>query len=60
MATNIYGLLDQLERLTNDSKSRRIRFGSRIMIDEDELLDIIDQMRTALPDEIRQSKRMLS
>lgn len=56
---DIYALLEQLEQLTNDSRGRRLRFGNRIMIDEDELLDIIDQMRTAVPDEVRQSKRML-
>lgn len=55
---DIYVLLDQLEQLANDSK--KIRFSNKIMIDDDELLDLIDQLRTAVPDEVRQSKRMLA
>jgi cell division septum initiation protein DivIVA len=57
---DIYALLDQLEQLTSDSRNRRLRFGGRVMIDEDELLDIVDQLRTAIPDEIRQGKRTLA
>lgn len=55
---DIYALLDQLEQLAHGT--RRFRFTNKIMIDEDELLDLIDQLRTAIPDEVRQAKRMLS
>lgn len=59
MAVDIYALLDQLEQQTSDARGRKFRFGNRVMIDEDELLEIVDQLRTAIPDEIRQAKRML-
>ena len=55
---DIYALLDQLEQLVNSS--RKIRFSNKVMVDEDELLDLIDQLRTAIPDELRQAKRMLT
>lgn len=55
---DIYALLEQLEQLANGSK--KIRFSNRVMIDEDELLELVDQLRTAIPDEIRQAKRMLA
>ena len=55
---DIYVLLDQLEQLVNSS--RKIRFSNKVMVDEDELLDLLDQLRTAVPDELRQAKRMLT
>lgn len=32
---------------------------SKTMLDEDEFLDIVDQMRIAIPEEIRQSKKIV-
>ena len=55
---DIFALLDQLEHLANGS--RRMRFTNKVLIDEDELLEIVDQLRTAVPDEIRQSKKTLT
>ncbi len=60
IAVKIYALLEQLEQLANDSRKGRLRFGNRIMVDEDELLDLIDQMRATIPEEIRQSNKMLT
>ena len=55
---DIFALLDQLEHLANGS--RRMRFTNKVLIDEDELMEIVDQLRTAVPDEVRQSKRTLT
>lgn len=40
--------------------SRKFRLGNKVMIDEDEILEMIDQLRAAIPDEIAQAKRMLA
>lgn len=35
-------------------------FSARLLIDEDRILDIIDRMRVAVPDEIKQARRVIS
>jgi hypothetical protein len=49
-------LVDRLE--TAITKGFVIPIGSKRIIDEDDCLDIIDQMRTAIPDEIKQARRV--
>jgi cell division septum initiation protein DivIVA len=49
-------LVDQLESLL--SAGRQVPFSGRVLVDEREVLDLIDQMRVALPDEIRQARRI--
>ena len=49
-------LVDRLEALVNTG--RRFPFG-RVLLDEQELLDIIDQMRISLPTEISQARRVI-
>ena len=49
-------LIDRLEALV--STSRRVPFG-RVLLDEQEILEIIDQMRLSLPNEINQARRVL-
>jgi vacuolar-type H+-ATPase subunit H len=49
-------LIDRLEAHVN--AGRRVPFG-RLMVDEQELLDIIDQMRISLPNEVTQARRIL-
>jgi hypothetical protein len=52
---DILHLIDRLEELFNESKPF---FGTRrILMDEDKLLDLIDQMRLAIPDEIRTAQQ---
>lgn len=35
-------------------------FSGRLLIDEDRVLDIIDRMRVAVPEELRQARRIIS
>ncbi len=54
---DILYLVDRLEAALN--KGVAIPFSAKRLIDEDECLDIIDQMRVAIPEEIRQARRVL-
>ncbi len=57
IAIDILYLVDRLEALL--VKGWRVPLTSKTMIDEDEFLDIIDQMRIAIPEEIKQSKKIV-
>ncbi len=50
-------LLDRLEELVGIS--RRMPFGHRVIIEEDEFLGLVDQIRAAVPREIRQAQRVV-
>jgi hypothetical protein len=50
-------LLDRLEELVGIS--RRMPFGNRVIIEEDEFLGLVDQIRAAVPREIRQAQRVV-
>jgi len=55
---DILHLIDRLEELFNESKPF---LGSRkVMIDEDKLLDLIDQMRLSIPEEIKNAQQINS
>jgi cell division septum initiation protein DivIVA len=41
------------------SESWRVPLSSYLVINEDDFLDVIDQMRTAIPQEIKQGERIL-
>ncbi len=42
------------------AEGRRVPFfGSRLMVDEERILDIIDRMRVAVPDQIKQARRIV-
>lgn len=59
MAGELDDLIDELEEVLADG--RRLPFaGRRILVDEDRLLDVIDRMRAALPDEVRRARRVLA
>ncbi len=53
---DILHLVDRLETML--SKGWRIPFTSNIVVQEDAFLDIIDQMRITIPDEVKQAKRL--
>ncbi|MGB8647908.1 MAG: hypothetical protein WCF84_21925 [Anaerolineae bacterium] len=53
---DILYLVDRLEAAI--SKGFVVPFSAKRLIDEDECLDIIEQMRIAVPDEIRQARRV--
>lgn len=55
---DILHLIDRLEELFNES--RPIWFTHSVIMDEDRLLDLIDQMRVAIPEEIKKSQQMLA
>ncbi len=55
---DILHLVDRLEELIN--KSRSIPFTHNVILDEDRMLDIIDQMRVAIPEEVKKSQQVLS
>ena len=56
MTIDILHLVDRLETLL--SKSWRLPFTSNVVIQEDAFLDIIDQMRISIPEEVKQAKRV--
>lgn len=54
--SDIYHLIDRLERLLNESW--RMPLSAYLVINEDDFLDVIDQMRTAVPQEIKQAEKV--
>jgi cell division septum initiation protein DivIVA len=58
MEMDILHLVDRLEELFNESKS--IPFTHQVIVDEDRMLDIIDQMRMSIPDEIKKAQQLLA
>ena len=55
---DILHLVDRLEELFNES--RPIPFTHSVIVDEDRMLDLIDQMRVAIPDEVKKAQQVLS
>lgn len=41
------------------AEGRRVPFSGRLMVDEERILDIIDRMRIAIPEELKQSRRIV-
>lgn len=55
---DILHLVDRLEELFNES--RPIWFTHSVIVDEDRMLDLIDQMRITIPEEIKKSQQLLA
>ena len=53
---DILHLLDKLESLV--STGTRLPLTSRALVDEQEFVDILDEIRAAVPEEVRQAKRL--
>lgn len=53
----LLNVLNELEEFIEDCS--RVPLSKRIMVDENRLLDYLDQIRTALPDEVRQAKLLI-
>ncbi len=49
-------LVDRLEELVMEG--RAIPFSRRVVVDEERFLDLVDQMRVSIPDEIKKAKRI--
>lgn len=54
---DILYLVDQLEELVGIGK--RVPFSGRVMVEEEEFLVLVDQLRAAVPTEIRQAQRVI-
>lgn len=50
-------LVDRLEAVINGGS--RVPMSGKVLIDEREALDVLDLMRTAVPDEIKQARRTI-
>jgi len=55
---DILELIDHLEDLFNESHS--VPFTHSVIVDEDRMLDIIDQMRVSIPDEIKKAEQIIN
>jgi F0F1-type ATP synthase membrane subunit b/b' len=55
---DILQLVDRLEEILN--QARPVPFTHSIFVDEDRILDLIDQMRVAIPDEIKKAQQLLA
>jgi hypothetical protein len=55
---DILQLLDRLEELFNNS--RPIPLTHNVIVDEDKFLDIIDQMRISIPEEVKKAQQVFS
>lgn len=50
-------LIDEIEDVL--AEGRRVPFSGRLLVDEERLLDILDRMRVAVPEELRQARRVV-
>ena len=55
---DILHLIDRLEELFNES--RPIPFTHNVIVDEDRMLDLIDQMRRAIPEEVKKAQQVVT
>jgi vacuolar-type H+-ATPase subunit H len=55
---DILALVDRLEELFNNS--RPIPLTHNVIVDEDKFLDIIDQMRITIPEEVKKAQKIFS
>lgn len=55
---DILELVDRLEELFN--ASRGIPFTRSVIVDEERMLDLIDQMRVTIPEEVRKAQQLLA
>lgn len=53
---DVLRLVDKLEALV--TSATKVPITSKVLVDEQEVLDIIDQMRVAFPEELRQAKKL--
>jgi hypothetical protein len=56
-AIDLNYLIDELEALVGEAN--RVPFSSKIMLEEQTVMQIVDQMRAAIPSEFRQARRIL-
>ncbi|MBO0778136.1 MAG: hypothetical protein J2P37_04840, partial [Ktedonobacteraceae bacterium] len=54
---DILYLIDRLDNLI--ASSRRMPLLNQIIVKESDILSVIDQMRTSIPEEIKQARRVI-
>ncbi|MCX6079318.1 MAG: ATPase [Chloroflexi bacterium] len=55
---DILHLVDRIEELFNES--RAVPFTRNVVVDEDKMLDIIDQMRVTIPEEVKKAQQIVA
>ncbi|MGB4164431.1 MAG: ATPase, partial [Bacillota bacterium] len=55
---SIFELLDRLEELMESAA--KIPFSSKVILDQDEVLDILDRLRAELPEEYQKAQEVLA
>jgi hypothetical protein len=55
---DILHLIDRLEEILNES--RPIPLTHTVLVDEDKVLDLIDQMRVAIPEEVKKAQQVMA
>ena len=55
---DILQLIDRLEELFNDAKA--LPFTHNVVVDEDKMLELIDQMRIAIPEEVKKAQQVMA
>lgn len=55
---DILQLIDRLEELFNEA--RAVPFTHNVVVDEDRMLEVIDQMRIVIPEEVKKANQVLS
>lgn len=53
---DIQHLVDRLEQIL--SESRRVPMTTTLLVDEDQVFNIVDQLRVAIPDEVKRANRV--
>ncbi|MCS6883078.1 MAG: hypothetical protein RMK84_18660 [Oscillochloridaceae bacterium] len=56
-AIELDDLIDELEDVL--AEGRRVPFSGRLLVDEERILDIIDRMRVAIPEEHKRARRIV-
>lgn len=56
-AVDMLYLVDRLEELV--SLGKRVPFSTRVMVEEEEFLALVDQLRVTVPNEIKQAQRVI-
>jgi regulator of protease activity HflC (stomatin/prohibitin superfamily) len=55
---DILHLIDRLEELFNDAKA--VPFTHNVIVDEDRMLELIDQMRISIPEEVKKAQQVIA
>jgi cell division septum initiation protein DivIVA len=55
---DILQMIDRLEELLNES--RPLPFTHNVIVDEDRMLDLIDQMRVSIPEEVKKAQQLIA